>query len=82
MRVNEVEDLGQTISTVLRGDLQGWDHPVPPNDKPAKPTKAQRAEIYRWLLGLKFGDRMIRYGCDRDLDRLDKKARVSPAQRP
>jgi hypothetical protein len=75
--VEEVKDLAQTISSVLRADVQGWYHPVPPDDHPLTPTEAQREEFYRWLLSLSYGGRIIRYGCDRYLNPLNKKPQVT-----
>jgi hypothetical protein len=75
--VEEVKDLAQSISSVLRADVQGWYHPEPPDDHPFTPTEAQREEFYRWLLSLSFGGRIIRYGCDRYLNPLDKKPQVT-----
>jgi hypothetical protein len=75
--VEEVKDLAQTISSVLQADVQGWYHPVPPDDHPLTPTEAHREEFYRWLLSLSYGERMIRYGCDRYLNPLNKKPQVT-----
>jgi hypothetical protein len=38
-------------------------------------VKAQRREFYRWLLGLSPGARIIRYGCDRYFNKLEKRSR-------
>ena len=75
--LEEVKDLAQTISSVLRADVQGWYHPVPPDDHPLTPTEAHREEFDRWLLSLSYGERMIRYGCDRYLNPLNKKPQVT-----
>ena len=74
--ITKVKNIGQTISDVLRADLQGWQHPLWPDGAPAKPKKAHRKEFYQWLLSVSFGERMIRYGCDRYFNRLDKKPRT------
>ena len=78
--ITKVENIGQTISEVLKADLQGWQHPLWPDGSPAKPKKAHREEFYQWLLSLSFGERMIRYGCDRYLNPLKKKPRLVRAK--
>jgi len=80
VRITKVENLGQTISDVLRADLQGWQHPWSPDGAPVKPKKARREEFYQWLLSVSFGERLIRYGCDRYLNRLNKKPRTVRAK--
>ena len=74
--ITEVEKIGQAISDVLKADLRGWQHPFWPDGSPAKPRKTHREEFYEWLLSLSFGERMIRYGCDRYFNRLHKKPRT------
>jgi hypothetical protein len=74
--ITEVENIGQAISDVLKADLRGWQHPFWPDGSPAKPRKAHRKEFYQWLLSRSFGERMIRYGCDRYFNRLNKKPRT------
>ena len=74
--ITKVKNIGQTISDVLRADLQGWQHPLWPDGSPAKPKKAHREEFCQWLLSVRFGERMIRYGCDRYFNRLNKKPRT------
>ena len=74
--ITKVHNIGQAISDVLRVDLRGWQHPLSPDGSPAKPRKAHREEFYQWLLSLSFGERMIRYGCDRYFNRLNKKPRT------
>ena len=71
--IEEVKDLAQTISSVFRANVQGWYHPVPPDDNPMEPTIAHREEFYHWLPTLHFGERLVRYGCDQDLKPLKKK---------
>ena len=63
--ITKVHNIGQAISDVLRVDLRGWQHPLSPDGSPAKPRKAHREESDQWLLSLSFGERIIRYGCDR-----------------
>jgi len=74
-RVREVDNLGQTISNVLKRNLQGWQHPYLEAGTVARPKKAQRVEYYQWAFSLKLGVRMIRYGCDRYFNQLQKQER-------
>jgi hypothetical protein len=74
--VKEVINLGQTISDVLKRDVQGWQHPYRTEITPDRPKKLRRAEYYEWLLGLSADERMIRYSCDRYFNQLKKKPRV------
>jgi len=76
LRVKEVTNLGQTISDVLKRNVQGWQHPYRTETTPDRPKKVHRAEYYSWLLSLRPNDRMIRYGCDRYFNRLKKRPRV------
>jgi hypothetical protein len=83
----EVKDLGPTISCVLKRDLQHWQHPSSGNEETAsRPKKVQRAEYYNWLLGLRLGARMVRYGCDAYFTNLNKPAKKlilkPPKKRP
>jgi hypothetical protein len=71
----EVNDIGQATSRVLRRDLRKWVHPFVETGDPA-PSNARRAEYYRWLLGLDVGERLIRYGCDSNFKALKKKPRL------
>ena len=86
LRVKEVKNLGQAISDVLKRNVQGWQHPYRTEITPDRPKKAQRAEYYEWLLGLKSGERMVRYGCDQHFNKLKKKPRLVrqkiPKKRP
>jgi hypothetical protein len=76
LMVKEVTNLGQTISNVLKRDLQDWQHPYPSEITPARPKNSHRDEYYGWLLDLRPSDRMVRYGCDRYFRGLKKKTRV------
>jgi hypothetical protein len=76
VRVMEVKDLGRTLNDVFQADLRGWQHPEWPDGDPTTPTNAHHEEFYRWLLSLSLGERMIRYGCDRYLNRLKKQPRT------
>ncbi len=46
VRIMPVENLGQTISRVLRRDLQAWQHPWNAALDCAPPTKPERTEFY------------------------------------
>ena len=76
LRVKEVTNLGQTISDVLKRDVQGWQHPYRTEITPDRPKKGHRAEYYEWLLDLSADERVVRYGCDRYFNRLKKKPRL------
>jgi hypothetical protein len=83
MRIDKVQHIGQTISEVLRRDLEPSQHTC--YYQPT-PKKAQRTEYYEWVQGLAVGVRMIRYGCDRYFNPLKKQPRVFrpklPKKRP
>lgn len=82
MRITEVRNLTEVINTVLAHDLVEWKHPSDPAD-PLKSSKKWRREYYGWALQLNVNDRLIRYGCDRYLNRLKKPSRVGPqAKKP
>jgi hypothetical protein len=71
--IQEVTELGSTISKVFRRDLQAWQNPEWDEPKAERPTKAQRREFYTWLFDLGPGARLVRYGCDQKFNKLDKK---------
>jgi hypothetical protein len=70
--IKTVEDLDQTISNVLRRDLEIW---RPQGQDPA-PSRGQRLEFYKWLLSLDVRARLIRYGCDHYFNKLAKQPRL------
>jgi hypothetical protein len=74
--VQEVSDLGQTISKVFRCDLETWRNPLWKEDEVTEPTKAQRRQFYKWLFDLRPGARLIRYGCDQHFNKLEKGPRT------
>jgi hypothetical protein len=83
LRVKEIQDLGPVVSEVLRCDLSGWQHPWRHEIPPEPPTKAQRREFYGWLLDLSPRARLIRYGCDRYFQKLEKgPPKPPPPKRP
>jgi hypothetical protein len=74
--VQEVSDLGQTISKVFRCDLETWRNPLWKEDEVTGPTKAQRRQFYTWLFDLRTRARLIRYGCDQHFNKLEKGLRT------
>jgi hypothetical protein len=81
LRVKKITNLGQTISDVLKRDVQGWQHLYQTEITPDRPKKSHRAEYYEWLLGLSSDERIVRYGCDRYFNRLKKKPRLVPQKK-
>jgi hypothetical protein len=73
--VTEITNLGQAINNVLRRDLQEWHHPAFDGPFGTRPKRARRTEYYVWQLGLGPTERVVRYGCDRHLNRLKKQPR-------
>jgi hypothetical protein len=82
LKVKEVTNLGQTISDVLKRDVQGWQHPHRTEITPDRPKKVHRAEYYEWLLDLSANERLVRYGCDGYFNRLKKKPRLVHVKMP
>ena len=76
LRVKKIINLGQTISDVLKRDVQGWQHLYQTEITPDPPKKGHRAEYYEWLLGLSSDERVVRYGCDGHFNKLKKKPRL------
>jgi hypothetical protein len=74
--IEKVTDIAKAVNGVFQAELRGWQNPNWPDGPAASPTEAHRAEFYRWLIGLRFGERMIRYGCDRYLNQLNKQPRT------
>jgi hypothetical protein len=73
--IGEVRSLGQTINRVFRRDVQGWQNFEKESAVAPDPTKRQRREFYNWLLDLRPGARLIRYGCDQYFTKLTKQPR-------
>jgi hypothetical protein len=65
-----VENLAEVVSDVFRRDLQGNSRPWLNAGNPEKP---ERRQFYTWLLSLRPGARLIRYGCDQRFNRLEGK---------
>jgi len=82
LRVKKITNLGQTISDVLKREVQGWQHLYQTEITPDRPKKVRRAEYYEWLLGLSSDERMVRYGCDRYFNKLKKKPRLVRVKNP
>jgi|SRR5581483_6708594 len=80
VHVTEVTDVANAIDRMLSGSLQGWEHPLLHNPDAPKPEKEHREEYYGWLFSLRFGGRMVLYGCDRYLNLLQKKPRPITAK--
>jgi hypothetical protein len=74
--MQEVTELGSTISKVFRRDLQAWQNPEWAGAELERPTKQQRREFYSWLFDLSPGARLIRYACDQRFNKLEKKPRT------
>ena len=84
VRVMPVEHLGQTISRVLRRDLQAWQHPWERFARRFAAHQAGANGILDLAVRLGTGDRLFRYGCNRYFNKLAKpprKIRV-PKKRP
>jgi hypothetical protein len=73
--VTKIDNLEQAVSDVFRRDLQSWRNAWRPEETPETLTKKHRREFYEWLLNLRPGERIIRYGCDRLFQKLDKPPR-------
>jgi hypothetical protein len=69
-QVNKVKNLGRTISNALRRDVYASKQPW---FDQLSTTKAEKREFYEW--SLRWGERIIRYGCDRYFNRLKKHPR-------
>jgi hypothetical protein len=76
LSVREVSDLPKTISRVFQRELEQWEDPWPCSIVCPDPKKPQRREFYEWLLALRAGARLIRYGCDKYFSKLTKKQRT------
>jgi hypothetical protein len=80
--IKPVEDLKECICRVFQRDLRPWQKPElePWQPKPelVRPTEGEQTEYYAWLLGLTIGTRTIRYGCDRDFNRVTRKLKPWP----
>lgn len=70
----EIQNLAQTLSGVFDCRFGTWRNPCVPGEVPPA-NKEQRTEYYDWALDLRPGERVIRYGCDRYFNRLEKEHR-------
>jgi len=74
VRISKVMDLNETVDQVttcntLRLYQQGDN----------RPEAAQLVEFYTWLLNMKIGARLFRYGCDENFDPItDRKVKWKP----
>jgi hypothetical protein len=81
LRIDPVTKLKSALWRVL--DQEAILHPSPWDDiEPTLPKKKTRREYYCWALGLRTGERVIRYGCDRHFKRLKKRGRTITMQPP
>ena len=67
--VAEVQDLRQAVARLFQDAIC-------PVDEGLKLKKAVRREYYAWLAKLPPGARLIRYGCDRHFNELNKRTRA------
>jgi hypothetical protein len=87
----EVEDLTSTIQDILKLRCQSWHDPQRadteiswgrsewqsvPVVRPAPVTRERWDEFYAWLLSLSYDATVIRYGCSRKFNALQKKPRI------
>jgi hypothetical protein len=81
LRVKEIDDLGPAIYRAMSYDVRSWRHPYV-ELLISRAKKQQRAEFYSWLTGLEPGARVIRYGCDRYFNKLEKQPRTAKPRKP
>lgn len=74
--VKSVFNLGQSISDVLRHDLSPWIHPAQTKSDDCWMSKQRREELYRWMLEMKGGRLIVRYGLDRQFAPIAMKQRI------
>lgn len=74
LRIDPVQELKSALRRVL--DQQVMLRELPEDTQPAWPNKKARREYYRWALGLRNGERVIRYGCDRRFNQIKKVGRT------
>jgi hypothetical protein len=77
-----VSNLGQSVSRVLRRNLEIWQNPWYPDPNQRLPHKTERIEFNNWLLDLRIGARLFRYGCDASFNRLNMQPRERPPLKP
>jgi hypothetical protein len=76
--ITEVTDFKSTVRRVIRRKLTAWTAPTGSEPGRVDQTDADLAEYYDWQQELKTDERTIRYGCDRNLNKLVKSARTVP----
>jgi hypothetical protein len=74
VRVEPVQDLDLAIGGVINCDLPRKH----PQLAQSKGPRDQRAEFFSWLLTLDVDARLIRYGCDRDFNYIERGVRIKP----
>jgi hypothetical protein len=76
--VAEVESIGQAVNQVFERSVHAWQDILQliPDVSPVQ--RPHQAEYYTWLLGLPVNARIIRYGCDRYFNKLQKQPRSRP----
>lgn len=70
-----IKNLARALSDVFDYRFATWQYPCDAVSVP-KANKEQRTEYYDWALNLRMGERVIRYGCDRYFNRLEKEHRL------
>jgi hypothetical protein len=77
----QVENVGQALSEIFDYRLRPWRDPRKRNVFwPAKMTMALWEEYYRWRFDLTPNTCLIRYGCDRYWNKLEKEPRLIEAK--
>lgn len=79
--IDEVTDLNPAVRRVLNQSVMIRQRPDD-DDEPAWPKKRARGEYYRWALSLGNGERVIRYGCDRHFNQIEKTGRTIKSKPP
>lgn len=76
--VTAVSNIKSTVRQVVRRDVTAWTGPYRSEPDLVHLTEADLAEYCDWQRDLKTDERTIRYGCDRNLNKLIKPARIVP----
>jgi hypothetical protein len=72
VRVTKIDDLNTVINEVTSANLPRRH----PQLLSGPPLLAHRKEFFSWLLNMKVGARLVRYGCDSHFNPLDKRKRT------
>jgi hypothetical protein len=62
VRISKVDNLTETVNQITSCNT------VRVQTIDGRPDAAQRTEFYKWLLNMKIGARLFRYGCDENFD--------------